>query len=88
MPIKQSTRQALENHIDQYPGFNLIDSTENNDSGKWTLECLTCTAEFKSKIFSLKNSLYNGKPIVCPKCKLNTKIEKFEEANDLKHVFY
>lgn len=84
MPIKQSTRQTLENHIDQYPGFNLIDSTENNDSGEWVLECLTCDEEFKSKVYSLKNSLYNGKPIVCPQCKHNTKIQKFEEDNDLK----
>lgn len=84
MPIKNTTRQALENFIDQYPGVNLVDATENNDSGEWILSCDACGEEFTTRVYSLKNSLYNGKPIVCPTCKHNLKIQNFEGDNGIK----
>lgn len=86
MPIKADTKRTLREFTVAL-GYTILSDDAEENHEKWELECPTCEDSFHIRVDSIKQYCYNGKCIVCPQCKHKTKIEKFEEANNVTRGF-
>lgn len=89
MPIHATTKTVLTTFAEAQ-GFEILDSTAARNNQCWSLACNNAEREhdpFDIRIDALKQHQRKGSNIVCPHCKLDTKIEKFcARSNAMLHV--